>query len=151
MWKIIGYTKMKGRIIVEDNIDFNETSQGSSTTGDSLRSGNSSVNRDRILKQNNNRDIDRFSQFMFGNSRIRGGKTEEVNHDLFSNDAGPNNISPNPAEDISSNKNIVELMATIDTLIETVNACKPIINDISPLVKQIISKFKDEGGSKEAK
>jgi hypothetical protein len=42
-------------------------------------------------------------------------------------------------------------MATIDTLIETVNVYKPIINDISPLVKQIINKFKDEGGSKEAK
>ncbi|MED4213054.1 hypothetical protein P4662_27845 [Priestia megaterium] len=136
---------------MEDNIDFNETSQGSSTTGDSLRSGNSSVNGDRILKQNNNRDIDRFSQFMFGNSRIRGAKTEEINHDLFNNDAGPNNISPNPSEDISSNKNIIELMATIDTLIETVNVYKPIINDISPLVKQIINKFKDEGGSKEAK
>ncbi|MBQ4870120.1 hypothetical protein IHQ11_27105 [Priestia megaterium] len=136
---------------MEDNIDFNEISQGSSTTGDSLRSGNSSVNRDRMLKQNNNRDIDRFSQFMFGNSRIRGAKTEEVNHDLFSNGAGPNNISPNPSEDISSNKNIIELMATIDTLIETVNVYKPIINDISPLVKQIINKFKDEGGSKEAK
>ncbi|MFI8658250.1 hypothetical protein [Priestia megaterium] len=131
---------------MEDNIDFNEISQGSSTTGDSLRSGNSSVNRDRILKQNNNRDIDRFSQFMFGNSRIRGAKTEEVNHDLFSNDAGPNNISPNPSEDISSNKNIIELMATIDTLIETVNVYKPIINDISPFVKQIINKFKNEGG-----
>jgi hypothetical protein len=88
---------------------------------------------------------------MFGNSRIRGAKTEEVNHDLFSNDAGPNNISPNPAEDISSNKNIIELMTTIDSLIETVNVYKPIINDISPLVKQIINKFKDEGGSKEAK
>ncbi|WP_142328079.1 hypothetical protein [Priestia megaterium] len=136
---------------MEDNIDFNEISQGSSTTGDSLRSGNSSVNRDRILKQNNNRDIDRFSQFMFGNSRIRGAKTEEVNHDLFSNGAGPNNISPNPSEDISSNKNIIELMATIDTLIETVNVYKPIINDISPFVKQIINKFKNEGGSKEAK
>lgn len=151
MWEIIGYTKMKGRIIVEDNIDFNEISQGSSTTGDSLRSGNSSVNRDRMLKQNNNRDIDRFSQFMFGNSRIRGAKTEEVNHDLFSNGARPNNISPNPSEDISSNKNIIELMATIDTLIETVNVYKPIINDISPLVKQVINKLKDEGGSKEAK
>jgi len=151
MWKIIGYTKMKGRITVEDNIDFNENSQGISTTEDSPQSGNSNGNRNRILKQNNNRDIDRFSQFMFGNSRIREAKTEEVNHDLVSNDAGPNNISSNPAEDIISNKNIIELMATIDTLIETVNVYKPIINDISPLVKQIINNLKDEGGSKEEK
>ena len=142
---------MKGRITVEDNIDFNENSQGISTTEDSPQSGNSNGNRNRILKQNNNRDIDRFSQFMFGNSRIREAKTEEVNHDLVSNDAGPNNISSNPAEDIISNKNIIELMATIDTLIETVNVYKPIINDISPLVKQIINNLKDEGGSKEEK
>lgn len=163
---------------MEDNIDFNETSQGSTTTEGSLPSGNSNRNNDwffnrgrnsdRILKQNDDGDIDKFSQFMFGNSKSSKTKTEEVNdsqklitnhesldtklnHDLFSNDAERNEISPNPVGDIMSNKNVIELMATIDTLIETVNIYKPIINDISPLVKQVVNKFKAKEGSKKAK
>ncbi|MCL6574438.1 MAG: hypothetical protein K6T88_22625 [Bacillus sp. (in: Bacteria)] len=77
-----------------------------------------------VQEENKEKNQDRFTSFMFGPDRDH----QESNHNHKDSPANP------PAIDY------VELMVTIDSLMESVRNLKPLVENIYPFLKQIWKK-----------
>ena len=119
-------------------------------------------------KQKTNGEIDRFSRFMFGNSKHRETYKESENnsqesleqneHSSFDRNSNriddwvfsfrreePTQSAPttqNQIENFINNVDIELLMETYDTLVTTSKQLKPLIKEVSPFFHQIRKKFK---------
>jgi hypothetical protein len=118
---------------------------------------------DNNQKQKPNGEIDDFSRFLFGNSKIRETYKESENNsqeqnkrsssrsnridDLFfgSRRKEPEYSAPttqNQIENLLNNVDFELLMETIDILVDTSKQFKPVIKEITPFFNKIIKKFK---------
>ena len=108
-------------------------------------------------EQNSNRELDRFSSFMFGNRKPKGTSKESEELSLptrsnFHDDwiFGRRRKEPeldhkttqNKLENFIDNVDIGLLLETYDTLVTTTQQYKPIIKGIVPFFSKISGKFK---------
>ena len=126
------------------------------------------VENDNKQKQEPNDEIDRFSRFMFGNSKHRETYKKGENNsqempeqkrqssvdsirnrtdDWFfgftrKEPATSTHTNQNQIEDLLNNVDSELLMETIDMFFTTYKQYKPLFKEITPLMHQFIKKFK---------
>ena len=127
------------------------------------------VENDNKQKQEPNDEIDRFSRFMFGNSKHRETNKKGENNSqeiartkraIIFRLAGRNrtddwffgftrkepatstHTNQNQIEDLLNNVDFELLMETIDMFFTTYKQYKPLFKEITPLMHQFIKKFK---------
>lgn len=126
------------------------------------------VKNDNKQKQEPNREINRFSRFMFGNSTPRETYNEGENNsqelpeqkDQSSFDSRSNrtddwffgfrrkepetstHTTQNQIEDLLNNVDFELLMETIDMFVTTSKQLKPLFKEITPFFHRFIKKFK---------
>ncbi|MFF2445498.1 hypothetical protein ACFVSW_00240 [Neobacillus sp. NPDC058068] len=125
------------------------------------------MEKDKKQKQEPNGEIDRFSRFMFGNSKRRETYNEREKNSQESPEQKEQSsfdrrldrtdnllfgyrrkepetrthTTQNQIEDLINNVDVVLLMETIDMFVETSKQLKPLFKEISPFFHRISKKF----------
>jgi hypothetical protein len=114
---------------------------------------NISKKRGRIksLPENNNKDnqkpnreIDPFSNFLFGNSKHRETYKESENNSPENSDTTSQNQLEHQIENLLKNVDVEKLTENINLLVDTAKQFKPLIKEITPFYNQIIKKIKSK-------